>query len=321
MNVLCITLNPAIDLTATVERFVLGKVNRTLSNELTPAGKALNAAHVLSELGAGSVATGFLGADNDGIFNELFYSHDKYQGRYGIGYMIDDFIRIKGLTRTNVKIVEVVNNDGRTTDINGQGFVVSDTDKHRFFEALPILMTDADAILVAGSLPRGFSITDFEKLLHILTNHHDKVAVDVSGHALKVALQYPLWLIKPNNDELSDAFGHLIATLDEQRQAITSLSHIRHVLVSMGDQGVHYFVDGKIYRALPPQMTVVSTVGAGDTMVGAMLYGLLSDKSHVDALTLATALSAYAVSIVGVGVPDSSTLDTLMMQTTIQQLT
>ena len=320
MNVLCITLNPAIDLTATVESFTLGKVNRTLSNELTPAGKGLNAAHIISELGGDSIAAGFLGADNDAIFKALFDSHAKYQGINGTGHMVDGFVRVEGLTRTNVKIVEAVHNEGRTTDINGQGFVVGDGDKISFFEKLPTLMANVDAVLIAGSLPRGFDVADFDKLLSILTTHHDKVAVDVSGDALKTALQHPLWLIKPNNDELSDAFGRTIVTLDEQLSAIATLPHIRHILVSMGDQGVYYYVDEQIYRALPPQMTVVSTVGAGDTMVGAMLYALLSDKSLADALTLATALSAYAVSIVGVGVPDAPTLETLILQTTTQKL-
>ncbi len=60
-KVLCITLNPAIDLTATVNDLTIGAVNRATDSQLGAAGKGLNVARLMSELGQIGVATGFFG--------------------------------------------------------------------------------------------------------------------------------------------------------------------------------------------------------------------------------------------------------------------
>lgn len=320
-TVLCITLNPAIDMTITLDVLTLGAVNRATDSVLGAAGKGLNVAHILSELGTDGIASGFLGADNDEIFNRLFAEHTDFKSVEGVGRMTDGFVRVSGSTRTNIKLVD----NGRTTDINGQGFVVQEADKNTLFATLSTLVKQADAVLIAGSLARGFGADDFDRLLTALTAWHDKVAVDVSGEALQVAFNHNLWLIKPNNDELSDAFGRTITTLDEQQHAISTIKgDIANVLVSMGDKGVHWFKKTdkttEIYQAKPPTMTVKSTVGAGDTMVAGMIFGLLREESATQILTRATALSAYVVSIVGVKVPNSIELSRLMSQTQIQKL-
>lgn len=321
-TVLCITLNPAIDMTVSLDVLTLGAVNRANHSQLGAAGKGLNVAHILSELGINGVASGFLGSDNDEIFRHLFISHADFKSVDGIGCMTDSFIKVLGSTRTNIKIVDGA---GCTTDINGKGFSVSNDDKQALFDVLPSLAKNANAVLVAGSLPQGFDAADFDKLLTLLTACHDKVAVDVSGQALKVALKHSLWLIKPNNHELSEAFGYTITTLDEQIKALNSITgKIKHILVSMGEQGVHWFDNRKeptlIYKAVPPKMTVKSTVGAGDTMVAGMIFGLLKDLPAPKVLAKATALSAYVVSIVDVKVPNSIELDRLIGQTQVSQI-
>lgn len=319
-TVLCITLNPAIDMTITLQSLTLGVVNRAIQSQTTPAGKGLNVAHVLSELGINGVASGFLGADNDDIFRALFLSHADFKSTEGIGKMTDGFIKVVGSTRTNVKLVD----NGRTTDINGQGFCVLQSDKEALFAKLDALIGGVDAVLVAGSLPQGFSPEDFDELLTHLTQRHHRVAVDVSGEALRRTLKHNVWLIKPNNDELSGVFGGDMTDLTAQKSAIAQIASIQNILVSMGDKGVHWFCGDELYRATPPVMNVTSTVGAGDTMVAGMIFGLLSQddepKANGEVLKFATALSAYAVSIVGVGVPDPLSLNRLLSQTQVDKL-
>lgn len=318
-SVLCITLNPAIDLTISLETLTLGAVNRATDTQITPAGKGLNVAHVLSELGVNGVASGFLGADNDEIFVALFNSHLSFKSIEGIGQMSDGFVKVAGLTRTNVKLVD----NGRTTDINGQGFCVQSAHKTVLLDKINELIEHVDAVLVAGSLPSGFDTEDFDELLGHLTARHDKVAVDVSGQALKIALKHKLWLIKPNNDELSGVFGGDMTDLHNQRHAIAQIPSVQNILVSMGDKGVHWFCADGVYRAIPPVMTVKSTVGAGDTMVAGMIFGLLNDEQTTakpQILRFATALSAHAVSIIGVGVPDPLTLNQLLEKTQVDTL-
>lgn len=315
-SVLCITLNPAIDMTIFIDGLVVGEVNRAIGSQIDAAGKALNSAQVLADLGVQTVASGFLGKDNAQVFERLFADRDEQIAKYSSSsaYLQDAFVRVAGETRTNVKLVD----DGVTTDINGKGFVVSEADKAALVEQATTLAKKVDAVLVAGSLPQGYTPMDFDQLLGALTAICPKVAVDVSGDALKIALKHPLWLIKPNNDELTEAFGVPCETLDAQQALFERLAvNIEHIVISMGAKGVHWLMNNQTYQALPPSMTVKSTVGAGDTLVSGMIYGLLMEQDEATILRQAVALSAYAVSIVGFGIPDQKTLKTLQTQVQI----
>lgn len=310
MTVLCITLNPAIDMTVSVDGLRVGEVNRALSSQSDAAGKGLNAAQILADLGIDTIASGFLGADNAAIFEQLFTDRQTMQG----GSVQDGFVRVAGETRTNIKITD----NSTTTDINGKGFLVSGADKQMLFKQLGDLAKECQAVLVAGSLPQGFDVGDFDKLLSALTAACDKVAVDVSGDALKVAFKHKLWLIKPNDDELFEVFHKPAKTLQEQRALIVDLD-IDNVIVSMGSQGVNWFAGDKVYQATPPKMTVVSTVGAGDTLVAGMMAGLLQGLDDLNALARATALSAHAVSIVGFRAANDDELSRLLPQVEVRQ--
>lgn len=114
MLVLCITLNPAIDMTVSVDGLRVGEVNRALSSQSDAAGKGLNAAQILADLGIDTIASGFLGVDNAAIFEQLFTDRQAMQG----GLVQDGFVRVAGETRTNIKIAD----NSTTTDINGKGF-------------------------------------------------------------------------------------------------------------------------------------------------------------------------------------------------------
>ncbi|MFB6349708.1 1-phosphofructokinase [Moraxella sp. ZJ142] len=313
-KVLCITLNPALDMTVMVDCLSLGNVNRATGVQIDAAGKALNAAQILSQLGVQGVASGFLGADNVGEFDKLFtksHTNIKSSDEHLPTLLVDEFVRVAGQTRTNIKLTD----NGTTTDINGKGFVVQDDDKAALMAKVLTLAAHCDAVLIAGSLPQGFDGRDFDTLLGELVKVNPKVAVDVSGDALKIAMRHSLWLIKPNNDELFEAFAKPCDTLDEQQALFATLAtDIEHIVISMGDKGVHWLTANQVYRATPPAVQVKSTVGAGDTLVAGMIYGLLSEHSPREILATAVALSAHAVSIVGFDVADPVRLDALKSQ-------
>lgn len=316
-SVLCITLNPAIDMTIFVNDLAVGGVNRAADSQIDAAGKALNSAQVLADLGINAVTTGFLGVDNAQVFEQLFVDRKgriANQKAASTASLSDTFVRVAGQTRTNVKLVD----HGLTTDINGKGFVVGRSDKAKLLEQVIKLASQVDAVLVAGSLPLGFTPLDFNQLLDTLTSISSKVAVDVSGEALKIALKHPLWLIKPNNEELTEALGVPCETLELQQALFERLAvDIEHIVISMGERGVHWLTRHQAYQVLPPVMTVKSTVGAGDTLVSGMIYGLLMNQDKMTILRQAVALSAYAVSIVGFGIPDQQTMAALQAQVQI----
>ena len=65
-------------------------------------------------------------------------------------------------------------------------------------------------------------------------------------------------------------------------------------------------------------MQVVSTVGAGDTLVAGLCWGHMQQMEKTELLTFATALSALAVTQVGVGMSNRKQLETLQQQIQLQ---
>lgn len=300
-RILTITLNPALDLTVRVPHLEPGEVNRSQVLLSHAAGKGLNVAQVLADLGHSLTVSGFLGEDNQQAFNALF-------ARRGFA---DAFIRVPGETRSNIKLAE---DDGRVTDINGPGPHVNDLAQHALLDKLDHIAASHDAVVVAGSLPRGVSAQWLRELVLRLKALGCKVILDTSGEALKEGLRAGPWLVKPNAEELSEALGRPVSSVESQVAAATELQTlgISHVVISHGADGVNWFSRGtQPLQALPPKVRVASTVGAGDSLLAGMVHGLISGHSPEQTLRSATAIAALAVTQIGFGISDALQLVTL----------
>ena len=310
-KILTITLNPALDLTVRLPQLEPGEVNRSQALQTHAAGKGVNVAQVLADLGHNVTVSGFLGEDNQQAFNALF-------ARRGFA---DAFIRVPGETRSNIKLAE---DDGRVTDINGPGPHVNDLAQQALLDKLDQIAASHDAVVVAGSLPRGVSAQWLRELVLRLKAHGLKVILDTSGEALKEGLSAGPWLVKPNGEELSEALGSPVDSVESQVTAATHLQTlgISHVVVSHGADGVNWFSRGaQTLHAQPPKVRVASTVGAGDSLLAGMVHGLISGHSPEQTLRTATAIAAMAVTQIGFGISDAMQLTTLESGVNVRALT
>ncbi|MBA2927515.1 MULTISPECIES: 1-phosphofructokinase [Pseudomonas] len=302
-RILSLTLNPALDLTVRLPRLEPGEVNRSDTVLTHAAGKGVNVAQVLADLGHQVTVGGFLGEDNPQAFEALI-------ARRGFA---DAFIRVPGETRSNIKIAE---QDGRVTDINAPGPLVSEQAQQALLDQLTRIAPGHDAVVVAGSLPRGVTPQWLHGVLVQLKHLGLKVALDTSGEALRAGLQAGPWLVKPNTEELADA-------LDNAADAISQLHQqgVEHVVVSDGAAGVSWYSSGATLHATPPKVTVASTVGAGDSLLAGMLHGLLSGEAPEHTLRRATAIAAMAVTQIGFGISDDAQLAHLESGVLVRPLT
>ncbi|MGO4799106.1 1-phosphofructokinase [Pseudomonas sp. W22_MBD1_FP4] len=302
-RILSLTLNPALDLTVRLPRLEPGEVNRSDTVLTHAAGKGVNVAQVLADLGHQVTVGGFLGEDNPQAFEALI-------ARRGFA---DAFIRVPGETRSNIKIAE---QDGRVTDINAPGPLVSEQAQQALLDQLTRIAPGHDAVVVAGSLPRGVTPQWLHGVLVQLKHLGLKVALDTSGEALRAGLQAGPWLVKPNTEELADA-------LDNAADAISQLHQqgVEHVVVSDGAAGVSWYSSGATLHATPPKVAVASTVGAGDSLLAGMLHGLLRGEAPEHTLRRATAIAAMAVTQIGFGISDDAQLAHLESGVLVRPLT
>ena len=315
-RVLCITLNPALDLAFNLDALVLGSVNRPTSAQLEAAGKGVNVARVLAGLGHDVTVSGFLGADNDAPFQLAFTQYS----------LTDAFVRVPGETRINAKIAE---QSGRVTDINSPGMPIDAAHLQALIDKLNTELSSAtppQAVVVAGSLPPGLSLIDFSALLNHLNASGVPLWVDTSGPALNAAIATLPTGVKPNENELAEWAGEEMTSADARLMAAKRLhkSGIANALISAGSEGVLWVNAQGAWHATPPKVTATNTVCAGDTFVAGMLHGLLTHQNgqHEAEQTLrfATALSAEAVRHVGVGNPHAADFDSLQQHTRIRRL-
>ena len=293
-RILTLTLNPALDLTVSLDKLIPGAVNRSLGLTRHAAGKGLNVAQVLADLGHHLTVSGFLGSDNAQPFENLMQARG----------FADAFIRVPGETRSNIKLAEA---DGRITDLNGPGLQVEDEHLQSLLDNLIPLVAGHDAIVVGGSLPRGVSTAWFAALVHRLK---------ASGAALQAALPIAPWMIKPNEEELSEVCGSDLSAAVRKLRG----QGIEHVVLSRGSAGVDWHGPGIALRAIPPRVEVVSTVGAGDSLLAASLHGLLQGWPAERTLRMATAVAAQAVTQIGFGIHDREQLARLEAAVRLQPL-
>ncbi|MCJ0975625.1 1-phosphofructokinase [Pseudomonas sp. PS1] len=307
-RVLTVTLNPALDLTVQLPALRLGEVNRSDNLQVHAAGKGVNVAQVLADLGHQLTVTGFLGEANAQPFEQLFAARG----------FADEFVRVAGETRSNIKLAEA---DGRITDINGPGLEVGAAQRDELLARLERLVPGHELVVVAGSLPRGVELPWFVELLQRLARLGARVALDTSGAALREGLALSPWLIKPNEEELAQARGldpaDAQALADEARRLN---ARIEHVVMSQGAAGVSWFSPAAAWHAQPPKVRVVSTVGAGDSLLAGMLHGLLAGWPAERTLAHATAIAAQAVGQIGFGITDRAQLAELEAAVRLQPL-
>ncbi|MCG6658095.1 1-phosphofructokinase [Halomonas campisalis] len=312
-RILTLTLNPALDLAIRLDRLTPGEVNRTRETHLEAAGKGVNVARVLVALGHQVTVSGFLGADNDGPFLRAFEA-------LGVD---DAFLRVPGETRINAKLAEA---DGRVTDINGPGATIDAAAWQRLLDWLDARLANPErrpaAVVIAGSLPPGVSPAGLAELIAHLRGEGLPVWVDTSGTALGHAIAARPTAVKPNEHELAEWAGGPLDSPAARLQAALRLYAVgvEEALLSAGPEGVLWVSGRGAWQAVPPRLEVASTVGAGDTLLAALLHGVVEGHTPEQTLRLATALSAEAVRHVGVGNPRASDFPYLQQQTRVRRL-
>lgn len=308
-RVVTVTINPAIDQTITIPNFTAGTVNRVQHSQEDAGGKGINVASFLADFGQPATVTGFLGAENDDIFKQLFTHKD----------IEDRCVRITGKTRIGVKISDEVLR--QTTDINFPGETPTPADITKLFDILTALAAEREWFVLSGSIPRGVSTDIYKEMVALLQG--TKVILDTSGEGFKNALSASPWLIKPNVDELSEYAGKKLETtaaILEQAHIIMDRFNIHSVIISMGKEGAIFAEGDERVWAVPPPVQVKSTVGAGDAMVAGIVAGKIRGLGLAETARLATAFSMTAISHIGSGLHSIEEVHASKERVTIREL-
>jgi len=310
--ILSVGLNTSIDKAYIVESFDIGSITRVKDVILTPGGKGLNVAKVLVSLGQSTLATGFVGGSSG-----MFLVQTLEEKRIPF-----EFIHIAGETRTCINIIDRANNI--QTELLEPGPMVSYEKMREFIELYIDLVNKSDIVTLSGSVPLGVDKTIYKKLIDIAKGSDKKVILDTSGELLEEGIKSSPTLIKPNKFEAEQLLGRELHTIDDIIKAAFELLKTgpEIVAISLGSRGVVIAerFSKVVYRAIPPKITPLNTVGCGDAMIAAFASGL-HDNLSLDNLTkYAVAVSTAAALSPLTGEIEVDKIDSILEKVALETL-
>jgi 1-phosphofructokinase len=290
-----VTLNPAVDKTVEIKDFKIGEVNRISSLRLDAGGKGINVSKTINALGGSSIATGFLAGRNGDYIKDCL---DRMQ-------VPNDFLFVKGETRTNLKVVDKLNQTN--TDINEPGLVqVTNEDLSCLENKVLSDMSKDDILILSGSVPANVPEDIYRTWTERANQSGVKVFIDADRKCLEEGVKANPYLIKPNLEELETLVGKPLNSMDEIVDAGRSLIDrgIETAIISLGADGAVFFHGKAAIYAEGLKVEVKSTVGAGDAMVAAFALAISLNKTFEKAAALSVAAGTANVAGEGTQPPD-----------------
>lgn len=308
--IITLTLNPALDKTVEINNFTAGNVNRISSTRLDAGGKGINVSKVLRSLGGESKALGIL-AGRAGNFIKDYLDENKIQ---------NDFVFINGETRTNLKIVDKIKHEN--TDINEVGPEVTIETINLVEEKLFDSLKPSDIVVFSGSIPKGVPENIYGKWIEKINKVGAKAVLDGDGEILKAGVQAAPYLVKPNIHELERMFNVKIENTAEAVQYGKKLLDygIKFVALSLGGDGAIFINSSATIFVKGIKVEVISTVGAGDSMVGALTYAISKHLELEAAIRLAVATGTANVMTSGTQPASLETIKAIEKEVSIEYI-
>lgn len=263
-----LTLNPAIDYYMSMGNFQLGSLNSLEEGYTLPGGKGINVSKVLKNFSVESKALGFVG----GFTGDYIKKHlNEYE-------IESDFIELQENTRINIKL----KTKDSETEIAGKSPTISRENVKELLKKFEEIKKD-DVVILSGSVPNSISKSIYADIIKLLPKDC-KVILDTRGLHFVEGLKEGVFLTKPNNHELEEFFNRKLNNIEEIIQAGKDLQALgsKSVLISLGKDGSILITEKEVYIGNAPQGKLISSVGAGDSMVAGVVYGIAKGMTLED---------------------------------------
>jgi 6-phosphofructokinase 2 len=293
--ILTFTFNPCVDKSIEIDRFVPDKKIRCAEPRLEPGGGGINVARVIHRLGGRVLAV---------------YPSGGYHGS-----LLTEMLRLEGVEthpvpmladiRENINIFE--KSTARQYRLIEPGPLLTEHSWTKCLDALELL-DKSGFVIVSGSLPPGAPPDLWSRIRRLCKQKEARLVVDMAGAELRVALAAEdgnlrttlgggLFLIKPSEEELvslSKEMG-LPVGLEETARAIVTRGYAEVVVVSRGAGGALLVTRDGVKNIAAPVVQRLSTVGAGDSLVGGIVAGLGRKMGLEEAVQFGVACGAATV--------------------------
>lgn len=310
-NAVTLTMNLALDLSAEVEKVEPIRKLRCAASRRDPGGGGINVARAMRRLGCDAAAIFTAGGMTGARLEELLHA----EGVHCVS------VKIAGETREDFTVLE--KRSGRQYRFVLPGPALSQEEMEQCLEALRSRCAEPEFVVVSGSLPPGVPADFYAGVAKWVKAHSRKLIADTSGPALAAVLAEGVYLVKPNLRELKEYTAKPLA--DEgayvaAAREIVARGGAEIVALSLAEKGARLVTREAAWCAYAPPITPVSTVGAGDSFVGALVLELVRRTSLPEALRHAVAAGTAALLSHGTELCRLETVARLLPQIAVTQI-
>lgn len=267
-QIITLTLNPSLDKSTHFTGLVAEQKIRCEKPRYDAGGGGINVSKAIAKLGGNSLCIHTSGGSAGKMLEELIQKE-------GIENKV---IPTQNWTRENFIAFE--NTTKAQYRFGFPGNELLEIEKETVIEIIKKIK--ADYLVLSGSLNEGLPADFYQKISETAKASGIKVIVDTSGEPLRKVLEKGVYLIKPNIGELAKLIGVERLALPEVEKAAKTLiekGSAEVVVVSLGAEGAILVSKDKTEFVNAPKAEKKSTVGAGDSMVGGMVWALSQNKS------------------------------------------
>ncbi|MFI5011251.1 MAG: 1-phosphofructokinase family hexose kinase [Hyphomicrobiales bacterium] len=286
MNLVTLTMNPAVDISTSVPRIMPVHKLRCSTEKRDPGGGGINVARVAARLGADVKALYPIGGPTGQLLRRLVDSER----------VLSLAIPVSGETREDLAVLD--ESSGAQYRFVLPGPRLTEKEWQECLDVVGSLRGEPGLIVASGSLPPGVPADFYGRLARCVKNMGARLILDTSGEALAAALEVGVYLVKPSLRELAELTHMPLEDRRSQFEACSKLvqgARAEIVALTLGDQGALLVTRDGACHAQPLQVEGVSSVGAGDSFLGGMVSSLASGHSLKDAFRYGIAAGSAAL--------------------------
>lgn len=301
-DILTLTMNPALDVSTSLDKVEPVHKLRCGPTQIHPGGGGINVARVLHRLGSDVLALYAAGGRIGEALRDLLDEE-------GVPSQV---VALAGDTRESFTVHEL--SSGQDFRFVVPGPTLSEAEWRACLDAVLAHLATTRYVVLSGGLPPGVPRDFYVRVARAVRAQGGLLVLDSNGTELAATLAEGVYLVKPSLRELRELTGQSLPDQASWCQAARQLiarGQAQIVALSLGSDGALLVTADQAWRARSLSVTVASTVGAGDSFVGALVWALSEGRELVEAFRYAMAAGAAALLSPGTALCDPAQVERL----------
>lgn len=305
--IVTLTMSPAVDQFAATPALVEDAKSRCRIHGQEPGGGGINVARNLRRMGLDVLALFPAGGSHGRQLQDLLEEDG----------LPCHPIPIQAETTRNLALTE--EDTARQFHLVFPGAALQEAEWEACLAAVGQHTPPGGHLVISGSLPPGVPADFLARIIRSAKAREVKVILDTSGPALRPALDAGVYLAKLNREEFAElgysGDGDVASRLTKMGELVDA-GMAELLIVTLGPGGALLATrEGLRLHVQPPEVEVISHVGAGDSFVSVMTCRLYQGQPVDVAFRYGVAAAAAAISTPGNQLRDMDWLEKLYLLT------